>query len=717
VLTQRFDQLEEKIERAYKYRDKQSVQQARESNLKPIPNALPGAHDVFDRTNECAKLFDLLIAEDTRLVRILAPSGYGKTKLVAKFLQQTARQINQETGQSPVDGILYVECQAGASIVWGQIVERTGLMFGRREELRDEISRIQSPPQQAAYLLDELEAAGRFWLVFDNFESLLDAENAMVGADESDPIRNLFHLVCSEADNQRLVVTTRREPVFKGKNAPLLQNRFLLEVGGTPETDAINYLRTEGKDYLLDQLDQIDKTVLRDFVRRVDCLPLAVISLLRDLKSYFDSKPTGKVTLDDVAAIVAAGTRYVEADKENGLRLWLTDQIKQLHPDEKDLLCALSAFNKPCPAIALEFVLPDFSAGKIEKLLARLERDRLLYQEGDGFQLSVIIRDAAYSLIPAEVSAMEDNQSAKGQRDFNRNTLHSRSADFYRTQRKPQEQWKTIADLQPQLDEIYQRIQAGEFETAAEVLQGIDFKYLLLWSNYRLIIELREQLEVRLPENGFLALAQANILGLAYRNTGRIRESIKQFEKAIQIAKLINNQQGEGASLGNLGNAYYNLGDYRKAIEYHEQHLNISREIGNRLGEGQSLGNLGSAYYSLGYYRKAIEYHEQSLQIKREIGDRFGEGNSLGNLGNAYYSLGYYRKAIEYHEQALEIDREIGNRLGEGQSLGNLGNAYHSLGETEKACGLWREALIIFEAIESPYANNARQWLEKNCRS
>lgn len=388
-----------RLERAAEYSVKQNAKQAREGNLKPIPNELPSAHDVFDRKDECAKLFDLLTAEGTRLVRILAPSGYGKTKLVAKFLQQTARQIKQEAGQSPIEGILYVECQAGASIVWGQIVERAGLMFGKREELRDEISKIQSPPQQAAYLLDELEAAGRFWLVFDNFESLLDAENATVGADESDPIRNLFHLVCSEAVNQRLVVTTRREPVFKGKNAPLLQNRFLLEVGGTPETDAINYLRAEGKDYLL---DQIDETIMRDFVRRVDCLPLAVISLLRDLKSYFDGKPAGKVTLDDVAAIVAAGTRYVEADKENGLRLWLTEQIKQLHPDEKDLLRALSVFNKPCPAIALEFVLPDFSADKIEKLLARLERDRLLYQEGDGFQLSVIIRDAAYSLIPAE---------------------------------------------------------------------------------------------------------------------------------------------------------------------------------------------------------------------------------------------------------------------------------------------------------------------------
>ncbi len=153
----------------------------------------------------------------------------------------------------------------------------------------------------------------------------------------------------------------------------------------------------------------------------------------------------------------------------------------------------------------------------------------------------------------------------------------------------------------------------------------------------------------------------------------------------------------------------------REDIIWLQAGLKACQKIGNRQGEGISLGNLGLAYYSLGEYRKAIEYHEQSLEIKREIGDRQGEGASLGNLGIAYYSLGEYRKAIEYHEQSLEISREIGNRQGEGISLGNLGNAYKSLGEKEKACGLWKEALTIFEAIESPTANVFRKSLEENC--
>jgi tetratricopeptide (TPR) repeat protein len=86
-------------------------------------------------------------------------------------------------------------------------------------------------------------------------------------------------------------------------------------------------------------------------------------------------------------------------------------------------------------------------------------------------------------------------------------------------------------------------------------------------------------------------------------------------------------------------------------------------------------------------------------------------------LGIDYLSLGEYRKAIEYHEQSLDISREIGNREGEGASLANLGIAYDSLGEKEKACSLCKEALAIFEAIESPNANVFRQWIDENCQS
>ncbi len=242
-------------------------------------------------------------------------------------------------------------------------------------------------------------------------------------------------------------------------------------------------------------------------------------------------------------------------------------------------------------------------------------------------------------------------------------------------------------------------------------------------------------------------------LGLAYAALGDSRKAIEYYEQALEIARENGERRNESAWLGNLGVEYKNLGETRKAIEYHKQALEMSQEIGDRRGEESNLGNLGSAYAALSNARKAIVYYEQALEIAQEIGDLMGGEIHLGNLGLAYADLGDARKAIEYYEQALAIDRDISDRRGEGADLGNLGSAYYTLGETSKAknyyqkqfeitrgigdkrgegFALWglaicyekmddpekainnaKEALKIFEQIESPSASTMRELISK----
>jgi hypothetical protein len=54
------------------------------------------------------------------------------------------------------------------------------------------------------------------------------------------------------------------------------------------------------------------------------------------------------------------------------------------------------------------------------------------------------------------------------------------------------------------------------------------------------------------------------------------------------------------------------------------------------------------------------------------------------------------------------IAREIDDRRGEGIALNNLGETYAALGETHRAVEYLSEALVIFEAIESPHAAYVR---------
>ena len=189
------------------------------------------------------------------------------------------------------------------------------------------------------------------------------------------------------------------------------------------------------------------------------------------------------------------------------------------------------------------------------------------------------------------------------------------------------------------------------------------------------------------------------------------REWIIWLEAGCKAAAQLGDKQQEGIHLGNLGLACAELGETRRAIEHYEQALAISRDIGDRHGEGSDLGNLGNAYAELGETRRAIEHYEQALAIGRDIGDRRGEGHRLGNLGLAYVDLGETRRAIEHYEQALAIRRDIGDRQGEAIDLYNLGNALSKLGDRAAAVHHVEQALAIFDAIESPHAEEARQTL------
>jgi tetratricopeptide (TPR) repeat protein len=202
-------------------------------------------------------------------------------------------------------------------------------------------------------------------------------------------------------------------------------------------------------------------------------------------------------------------------------------------------------------------------------------------------------------------------------------------------------------------------------------------------------------------------------LGITYADLGETRRAIEHFEQCLLIMREIGDPRREGQTLGNLGVAYAALGETCRAIECHEQRLVIARELGDRRGEGIALGNLGLAYAALREARRAIEYHEQDLIIAREIGDRRGEGSTLGNLGLAYAALGETHRAIEYHKQDIMIAQDIGDRRGEGNALSNLGSAYAALGETRRAIAVFGEALAIFEAIESPHAEQVRAALAR----
>ena len=61
----------------------------------------------------------------------------------------------------------------------------------------------------------------------------------------------------------------------------------------------------------------------------------------------------------------------------------------------------------------------------------------------------------------------------------------------------------------------------------------------------------------------------------------------------------------------------------------------------------------------------------------------------------------------------MAIAREIGDREGEGNALWNTSQALDKLGDRKKAIEHGRDALQIYEQIESPEAERVRKQLQQ----
>jgi len=302
-----------------------------------------------------------------------------------------------------------------------------------------------------------------------------------------------------------------------------------------------------------------------------------------------------------------------------------------------------------------------------------------------------------------------------------RQALERRAADYYVQLRTPEENWKTIDDLEPQLIEFEHHVRVGDYDDACRILESIDFDYLYLWGHYVRLVEMRQK-DLGRVTNPELQMANLGGLGNAYRALGQVKWAIGYYKEALGIAQETGNRQREGDWLGDMGFAYRDLGQAERAINLYQEALAVSRETGDCQKEGAWLGNLGSAYRDLnnqphdapkpdecGQTEQAVKLYKEAMIIVHEIGDHRSEGTLLSRLGRAYHFLGRIERAIEFHEQSLVIARRIGDRWGEEVRLGRLGNAYCDLEQNEQAIAYYKEALVIAREIGD--RRNESVWL------
>jgi tetratricopeptide (TPR) repeat protein len=86
---------------------------------------------------------------------------------------------------------------------------------------------------------------------------------------------------------------------------------------------------------------------------------------------------------------------------------------------------------------------------------------------------------------------------------------------------------------------------------------------------------------------------------------------------------------------------------------------------------------------------------------------------TLDTLGFAYRGLGDHARALGCYRRSVERFRDAASRYHEAKGLIRLGDEYLATADLPAAATAWQEAARIFEELDDPAADGARERLSR----
>jgi tetratricopeptide (TPR) repeat protein len=127
-----------------------------------------------------------------------------------------------------------------------------------------------------------------------------------------------------------------------------------------------------------------------------------------------------------------------------------------------------------------------------------------------------------------------------------------------------------------------------------------------LWATLYIHPQTEKSIKAQLATNKLVAASLTKGLSLMY--SGKVRESIVYFDKALTVAP------NSLSALENKANALFFLGEYNKSITYFDKALAVNHNTENALlGKGVALVKLGKYNESIPYLDKALSFNPKDV--------------------------------------------------------------------------------------------------------
>jgi len=171
--------------------------------------------------------------------------------------------------------------------------------------------------------------------------------------------------------------------------------------------------------------------------------------------------------------------------------------------------------------------------------------------------------------------------------------------------------------------------------------------------------------------------------------------SIYFLNKALDIARELNESKFRALIMTSLGSDYCFKGEYMKSLEYLDLAKNIMGEFQDKaiLAEIYSMKSI--VFISINRFQMALQFANNALKIYTELGNNRKLSFVYAILSDIYKELGDMQKSIDFTKKAHTIVIHENDSIAIASSFNNLGASYHDIGNTDSAYTFIRKSVYI----------------------
>ncbi|AOW19662.1 tetratricopeptide repeat-containing sensor histidine kinase [Urechidicola croceus] len=233
------------------------------------------------------------------------------------------------------------------------------------------------------------------------------------------------------------------------------------------------------------------------------------------------------------------------------------------------------------------------------------------------------------------------------------------------------------------------------------ILNELAYKYLSV-DALKGVATAQKAIELAKSMNNVSGLAEAlSNNGHNLSILGQDTLAIKNYGEALEIYKNNNDAYGEAKAYYNLGRIHFNWSDYNQSSNYYMQAFEMFKVDNNKPLMAKMLNSLGINNMYLNNYPEAMSNYLDALKIhdSSETKNSLSQAQVFNNLALLNNRMEDFQGALKYYEKSLNIYNIIENKQGIAMVTANIATAYDNLGDSNKAIEMYDKAYELEKEI------------------